>query len=328
MKKVSTQFKHARCAMFMAGSLFFSTFLLPQNVQALTISYSDPVQYSVTTYKDPTSSLLRTYSPTTVTINGRSYTYYTVSNADAEPSQKPLPSQPDNTAADTNLAENAADMEVLAEGTKWATKLYIIRSNVPGPTVMVVGGVHGSEEAGYKAAEQIKDWSIEKGTLLVLPHANQRAIDINRRYVQGEGDLNRDFPQSSSESPDNTLSKAIYNAVQKYDVDWLMDMHEGYDFYKNKSTDSVGQSLIYYPHNNMSQTAESIVDSLNAGISTSYHEFSLLKYPVKGSLARATAQYLGVNSFIFETCEKQSLSTRINYQLKAAEKLLSELGMK
>jgi hypothetical protein len=276
--------------------------------------------------------------PITVTVNGSSYTYYSKTTGSSAagntgnvttPEPTPAPTPPaSKEPVEVEKDQPKVEKKVLASGTKYATDLYIYRSGKPGPTVMIVGGVHGNEPAGYKAAGNAKDYSVKKGTLIVLPQANKRAVAINKRYVSGEGDLNRDFPRTKSESPDNTLSKAIYNAVKTYDVDWLMDMHEGYDYYKNKSTSSVGQSLIYYPANSTKTIASKIVSNLNKGISTSSKKFSLLRYPVKGSLARSTGEFLDVNSFIFETCTKQKLSTRIDYQLKAANTLLAQLGMK
>jgi hypothetical protein len=105
-------------------------------------------------------------------------------------------------------------------------------------------------------------------------------------------------------------------------------MHEGYDYSTNKSNSSVGQTLIYYPLSNTRTVAQSIVSNVNSPISSSYREFKLLRYPVQGSLSRSAAQYLGVKSFIFETCWKESLTTRVNNQLKAANKLLTVLDMK
>jgi len=216
---------------------------------------------------------------------------------------------------------------VLASGTSYATNMYIIRSGKPGPVVMIVGGVHGNERAGYVAAGKMVDTSIKKGTLIVIPRANRLAINHNKRYYGGHGDLNRDFPQGKYQSADGTLSRAIWAAVKKYDVDYLMDMHEGYDYYKNRSTSSVGQTLIYYPNSYLQPKVRSIVNSLNSRISSNYREFSLLRYPARGSLARATAQYLGVKSFIFETCNNVSLSTRVGYHQRAAKILLSKLYM-
>ena len=107
-----------------------------------------------------------------------------------------------------------------------------------------------------------------------------------------------------------------------------MDMHEGFDYYKNTGSNSVGQTLIYYPSAKMTPMAKMIVNTVNQSINKSYYyKFALLKYPVKGSLARSSAQFLGVNAFIFETSQKQTLYTRVNQQCIAADKLLKELDM-
>lgn len=216
----------------------------------------------------------------------------------------------------------------LASGTKYETNLYVIKSTKPGPVVLIVGGVHGNETAGYKAAASVKDYSITRGTLLVIPQANKLAVNKHVRYISSMGDLNRDFPRTSYESADNTLSKAIYKIVKDYDVDWVMDMHEGYDYSTNPKNSSVGQTLIYYPSTGTSSVAKKITTTLNTGISSSYREFRLLKYPVKGSLARSSGQFQKAHSFIFETCSKQTLSTRISQQTKAAKCLLAALNMK
>lgn len=215
----------------------------------------------------------------------------------------------------------------VASGTKYATPLYVIDSGNPGPVVMIVGGVHGNETAGYKAAAQVKNFDIKKGKLLVLPEANKRAVENHVRDMGGDN-LNRDFPKSKSDSADTTLSKAIFKIVKDYDVDWLMDMHEGGNYERLTSSTSVGQSLIYYPDSDTKTVASKIVNSMNSNISTSYRKFSLLRYPVSGSLSRAAAIVCGTNSFIFETCSRDSLSTRIDRQLKAANILLGYLGMK
>jgi len=250
---------------------------------------------------------------------------YTISNSQSEATGEPLDIQ---TKAASTSETAKVTVKTLAAGTKYATKLYVIESGKPGPVVMVVGGVHGNEKAGYTAAKKVTDYQIKRGTLLVLPEANKRAIKANRRYISAEGDLNRDFPTTKSGKADSTLAKAILKTMKDYKVDWVMDMHEGYDYYKIKSTDSVGQSVIYYPSKKMTPLAKKIVNSLNKNISTSYKKFSLLRYPVKGSLARAAAVSCGANAFILETCTKQSLSTRVNYQIKALNVLLNELNMR
>lgn len=337
MKKVSNKLIRIFTALIVVAFAMSTVYVNPGEAQALTVSRS-------------LATSENQGSPSSSAQPDSSYTYSLMDTAEKNDTGN-------NIASDSALEENAVtstssgtnDEEiltlaasaksvsktsnetkkvVLAAGTKYATDMYIIRSNQPGPVVMVVGGVHGNETAGYKAAATVKNYTISKGTLLVIPEANKLAVAQHRRSAKGGSNLNRDFPQSSSQSADTILARAIYSAVKKYDVDWLMDMHEGYDYAKNKSTSSVGQSLIYYPNSKTKQVAGTIVSKLNRNISSSYKKFSLLRYPVKGSLARSTAQYLGVNSFIFETCSKQSLSTRVDYQLKAANTLLQQLNMK
>lgn len=231
-------------------------------------------------------------------------------------------------AATTGSGNSTSTRTVtLNPGTKYATDMYVIDSGKPGPVVLITGGVHGNEPAGYLAAARLKETSISKGKLLVIPKANRLAVERGTRYISGEKDLNRAFPTSKGTNPTYKPARAIYQVVKDYKVNWVMDMHEGYD-YASRSTSSVGQSLIYYPSSECTLMAKKILGKVNASISTSYRKFDSLRYPVSGSLARSTAQYLGTNSFIFETCSKDSLNTRINNQLLAANTLLRELYMK
>lgn len=234
---------------------------------------------------------------------------------------------PSSVQAATTQSTGSDQVKTLAASSKYATKLYIIKSGQPGPVVLIVGGVHGNETAGYKAARQLCDFSPSKGTLLVIPEANQLAIAAKKRVASGQADLNRAFPTTKNGSADGVLAKSILQVIKDYQVDWVMDMHEGIDYSKNSSSSSVGQSLIYYPKADTKTISSSIINSLNKNLSTS-KQFSLLRYPTNGSLTRAAAVTVGANSFIFETCSKDPLSTRINYQLSAANSLFRYLDMK
>ncbi|CFY10552.1 Succinylglutamate desuccinylase/aspartoacylase [Syntrophomonas zehnderi OL-4] len=231
------------------------------------------------------------------------------------------------TASVNSSSTAGVSIKTLAPGTIHATELYVIKSGKPGPTVMFIGGVHGNETAGYKAAQQLTKYRPSKGTILVIPQANKRAIAANKRTAKGSIDLNRAFPTTKNGSANGTLAKAILKVMKDYKVDWVMDMHEGYDYAKNTSNSSVGQSVIYYPSSQMTPLAKKIVSSLNTGIKYKSKQFSLLKYPVKGSAARCAAVTVGANSFIFESCSKETLNKRVNNQLKAANILLNHLGM-
>ena len=225
-------------------------------------------------------------------------------------------------------ASSSVQVKALAAGTKYATSLYVIKSGKSGPTVLIVGGVHGNETAGYKAAQKVCDYRPSRGTLLVIPEANKLAVKSKDRVASGQADLNRAFPSTKYGSAKGILAQSILKVIKDYQVDWVMDMHEGYNYTKNTSSASVGQSLIYYPSATTKTLSSKIVNTLNKYINLNRKEFSLLKYPAKGSIARSAAVTVGAKSFIFETCSKESLNTRVNNQFKAANMLLSYLNMK
>lgn len=235
---------------------------------------------------------------------------------------------PSSVYAASTTSAGSVKVKTLAAGSKYSTKLYIIKSGNPGPVVLIVGGVHGNETAGYKAARQMCSVRPSKGTLLVIPEANKLAIAANRRVASGQADLNRSFPSTKNGSASGILAKSILQVMKDYKVDWVMDMHEGVNYSKYTSSSSVGQSLIYYPDSKTQTIAKNIVNLLNKNISTASKQFSLLRYPAKGSLARAAAVTVGANSFIFETCKKETLSKRVDKQLTAANRLLLYLNMK
>lgn len=63
-----------------------------------------------------------------------------------------------------------------------------------GPTLVVVGGHHGDEPAGYIAASLLAQHVfVETGRIVVIPQANPSAIGAFSRYgqLEGESDLNR-----------------------------------------------------------------------------------------------------------------------------------------
>ncbi len=66
----------------------------------------------------------------------------------------------------------------------------ILQSDVPGPTVVILGGVHGNETCGVKALPALSQVSLQRGKLILL-YGNPLAIEQNVRFV--EYNLNRLF---------------------------------------------------------------------------------------------------------------------------------------
>ena len=70
-----------------------------------------------------------------------------------------------------------------------------IRGSLPGPTLIILGGIHGNEPAGVLAAERVRCRMKRLNTVLrgevVLLRGNTRALEQRSRYI--DADLNRQW---------------------------------------------------------------------------------------------------------------------------------------
>jgi glutamine amidotransferase-like uncharacterized protein len=220
---------------------------------------------------------------------------------------------------------------IIAKGSIWETEYYVIDGEKPGPVVMIVGGIHGNEPAGCRAVEQIRHWNITRGELIVLPRANRPSLQRRTRRMpelpRDCNDLNRNFPKADGERPRCALSRAIWNLVSSHRPDWLLDLHEGYDFTQiNKK--SVGNSIIAGRSTKAKKVTSRILDVLNETIKEPEKKFVLKSPPAGGSLARAASEFLGVNSMILETSyQEQPLSLRTRQHRIMVHQFLSDLRM-
>ena len=204
----------------------------------------------------------------------------------------------------------------LRKGTEQETSWYLSDSGKPGPVIMIVGGMHGNEQAGSRAAGQIRHWLPEKGKLLVLPRANKTGLDAGMRYIPNSPgelrDLNRNFPKTDGENQTRgDLAQEIWSLAKRFEIDWLLDLHEGSDFHQiNKK--SVGSSIIPTKGEGMDEAVTKALRAVNDTIDNPKKKLIRLRYPVNGSLARATHERLGAVAMILETTVKdQPLSMRI-----------------
>jgi hypothetical protein len=63
------------------------------------------------------------------------------------------------------------------QGTQGETDVYLLDSGKPGASVLILGGTHANEPAGYMAAILVVENAMPgAGRLLVIPHANRSAI--------------------------------------------------------------------------------------------------------------------------------------------------------
>ena len=214
-------------------------------------------------------------------------------------------------ASCTNPVEPEPDVEIVCEvesyyilgNTPIATPVYKFTSNVEGPRVALVGGIHGDEVAGWNAAKRLLKNPNFKGEVLLIPYANITAdLVVNRWPGRGDGnkvssalvnsklrsttnedfaeiyqnrdismigeytfaDLNRSFPGNPNGTITEKLANAIYNEVISFNPDYCVDFHESlHTHYQLKGDATYLGDLIIYGGYQSSSIAMDIADTFN-----------------------------------------------------------------
>ncbi len=196
-------------------------------------------------------------------------------------------------------------------------------SGVDGPTVMVVGGVHGDEPAGFRAARQIAGWTPVRGRLVVLPRANAPALEAGTRTADGGADLNRAFGDEDFAS--DPLAHALWSVVEEIAPDVLLDLHEGAGF--AASGKSVGNSIQHAGTEVSARLAKLGCDAASEDLEDEQHQVVARPTLVAGSLARAAHQRLGADALLVIGHEQGKLATRTRRLRLAVHAMLVELGV-
>ncbi|MGB0579440.1 MAG: BPL-N domain-containing protein [Limisphaerales bacterium] len=227
----------------------------------------------------------------------------------------------------------------IGKGTDWETPVYFRDTGKPGPTVMIVGGVHGNEPAGARAANQIRHWPLVKGKLIAIPRANVAGLGENTRYLPGapkeQRDLNRNFPgERLSDGTRGKLAGALWMQILKYKPDWLFDLHEGFQFNlshqpKDGKAKSVGSSIIYFKGKEMDPLVRRMQAAANATASDPDRKFALIgRGPKQTGMVNAAIRHLKIKGMILETTyQYQRLAVRTRQHRAMMSVALRELGL-
>ena len=127
--------------------------------------------------------------------------------------------------------------------------LHKIESGIPGPTLLVIGGIQGDEPGGFTAASMlVTNYKVEKGSVWVVPNLNFESIIKRSRGIHG--DMNRKFNALSKKDPEFEEVQKIKKIILSDDVDVILNLHDGSGFYKKKYINRMhnpsrwGQSII------------------------------------------------------------------------------------
>jgi uncharacterized repeat protein (TIGR02543 family) len=128
---------------------------------------------------------------------------------------------------DTTVVNVVHTYEVFLEGTPDEFTIHKFLTDQPGPTILIMGGIHGDERAGFHTSTQMLDFNFKRGTVYVLPIANNRAATALKRYASPyQTDLNRAFPGDPEGTPTQRLAYTLINAIHDRNPQLVLDLHE------------------------------------------------------------------------------------------------------
>ncbi len=118
----------------------------------------------------------------------------------------------------------------LPSGTVITVRVFVFRSENPGPVVLAMGGVHGDEINGVEIVRRAIDKgffeNLNRGTVIAIPLLNIYGfINFSRDASEGK-DVNRSFPGSLSGSLASRVAATLTKKILPL-VDCGMDFHTG-----------------------------------------------------------------------------------------------------
>lgn len=118
----------------------------------------------------------------------------------------------------------------LPSGTSIHLPIHVFRSEQPGPTVLLCGGLHGDEVNGIETVRQMVDSGLlkqlRKGSVIAMPIINIYGfINFSREVPDGK-DVNRSFPGNVDGSLASHVAYILSQHILPL-IDFGVDFHTG-----------------------------------------------------------------------------------------------------
>ena len=202
----------------------------------------------------------------------------------------------------------------LPSGTPIRIRAHVIRGAAPGPTALLLGGVHGDEINGVEVVRRavcgdLAD-RVVAGTVVAIPLLNVFGFLNYSRDVPDGKDVNRSFPGSARGSLASRVAHVLTHRVLPH-VDFALDFHTG------------GNAIYNYP-----QTRFSPDDAAAAALAATFAAPVRLAAKTIPRSLRRTAARLGVPVVVYEGGENLRLNPDAVAEAAAGiERVLAARGL-
>jgi len=221
---------------------------------------------------------------------------------------------------------------LIGEGTVGENTVHVLRGQEDGPVIYIVAGVHGDEQAGWRAGNLIKRATLKAGTVYIVSPANLYGAQEDQRRTKDERDLNRNFPGNPEGWDAEIIANAIYTDIQDKQPVLVLDLHEarpkdddyaslGYNY------DALGNSLICQSLDGIGDLVwDAMLDSEAGTLCSS--PLTLYGTPPSGSVNQTVTDQLGIPAITVETLRSEPLSQRVRNHLELVEYILEFYEMR
>jgi len=216
-----------------------------------------------------------------------------------------------------------------------------------GPTLLVIGGIHGNEPGSYFAASILSQYyTISKGNLWVVPNLNALSIAMNSRGING--DMNRKFADINASDPDIKIVQEIQQIITDPKVDLILNLHDGHGFYRKEYKNTIfnpaawGQTCVIdqesldgdHPYKDLDKIALAVRQEVNDGLIEDHHCFAIRNTNTRfdDEAMKHSLTFFAINhnkpAFAIETSKNlPTLNEKVFYQLRAIEGYMRYMGI-
>lgn len=216
-----------------------------------------------------------------------------------------------------------------------------------GPTLLVVGGIHGNEPGGYFAPEVLSaHYRVNYGNVWIIPNLNFDSIIRNRRGIYR--DMNRKFASIKPKDKDFQIVHDVKQLILDKKVDMILNLHDGHGYYRKNHINALcnpkawGQACIIdqrilkdVQFGNLSEIAQQVSKESNIDLFEDVHEFNVKNTHTraKDPAMRQSLTYFAIKhdkpAFAIETSKNiKDLDLKVYYQLKSIEEFMKIMGIK
>jgi predicted deacylase len=202
----------------------------------------------------------------------------------------------------------------LPSGTVIDVPVHVLRSAVPGPTLLLMGGMHGDEVNGIETIRRLIRRELLtplRGSIIAIPILNIYGFLNFSREVPDGKDVNRSFPGFPRGSLAGRVAHRFMREIMPL-IDYGIDFHTG------------GATRSNYPQVRCLLGVDSEVDAMAAAFAAPFTLHASLR---AGSL-REAAHDLGKRIIVYETGESLRLDEPgIEEAVAGTLRVMHHLGM-